>query len=179
MIKEWATVVSWQNGLRWSAAMLKPPAAAALPAGCGSRVLNKLGRRPHTPSRALRQPLMPGKKWNWALPKAACSVRRCWSICLRWWAVLMAALFQVLFGTDLAALCGAVLGAWADSGCARSLEACRTRRVAAGHSQRCAAARSYSRRNALLICLRPGDHWPLSLSPPQNRQSCFFTLSLL
>lgn len=30
MIKEWATVISWETGRRWLVVMLKPHAAAAL-----------------------------------------------------------------------------------------------------------------------------------------------------
>ncbi len=65
MIKEWATVVSWQNGI---ALVCMSDAKAscnscASRAGCGSRVLNKLGpQTSHTISVPSEQPLMAGQK---------------------------------------------------------------------------------------------------------------------
>ncbi|MBC9893070.1 SoxR reducing system protein RseC, partial [Salmonella enterica subsp. enterica serovar Panama] len=44
MIKEWATVVSWQNGQAVVSCDVKASCSScASRAGCGSRVLNKLG----------------------------------------------------------------------------------------------------------------------------------------
>ena len=44
MIKEWATVVSWQNGIALVSCDVKASCnSCASRAGCGSRVLNKLG----------------------------------------------------------------------------------------------------------------------------------------
>lgn len=64
MIKEWATVVSGITAWRRCTATLKPPAAAAPSrAGCGSRVLNKLGpQTSHTISVPCEQPLAAGQK---------------------------------------------------------------------------------------------------------------------
>lgn len=86
MIKEWATVVSRQNGLATVSCDVKASCSScASRAGCGSRVLNKLGpQTTHTIVVPCDEPLTPGQKLNWALPKVACSVRRCWSTCLRW-----------------------------------------------------------------------------------------------
>lgn len=44
MIKEWATVISWQNGQAVVSCDVKASCSScASRAGCGSRVLNKLG----------------------------------------------------------------------------------------------------------------------------------------
>ncbi|MBZ4312190.1 SoxR reducing system RseC family protein, partial [Mycobacterium tuberculosis] len=44
MIKEWATVVSWHNGVAQVHCDVKASCSScASRAGCGSRVLNKLG----------------------------------------------------------------------------------------------------------------------------------------
>ncbi len=65
MIKEWATVVSWQDGVALVSCDVKASCnSCASRAGCGSRVLNKLlGRKPRTrfpvPS---EQPLVAGQK---------------------------------------------------------------------------------------------------------------------
>ena len=46
MIKEWATVVSWQDGVALGSCDVKASCSScASRAGCGSRVLNKLGPR--------------------------------------------------------------------------------------------------------------------------------------
>lgn len=50
MIKEWATVVSWQNGQALVSCDVKASCSScASRAGCGSRVLNKLARKPRIP----------------------------------------------------------------------------------------------------------------------------------
>ena len=64
MIKEWATVVSWQNGIALVSCDVKASCnSCASRAGCGSRVLNKLGpQTSHTISVPSEQPLMAGQK---------------------------------------------------------------------------------------------------------------------
>ncbi len=59
MIKEWATVVSWQNGVALVHCDVKASCSScASRAGCGSRVLNKLGpQTSHTLSVPCEQPL--------------------------------------------------------------------------------------------------------------------------
>lgn len=87
MIKEWATVVSWQNGQALVSCDVKASCSScASRAGCGSRVLNKLGpQTTHTIVVPCDEPLVPGKKWNWGSPKAACLAPHYWFICRRWW----------------------------------------------------------------------------------------------
>ena len=64
MIKEWATVVSWQNGIALVSCDVKASCnSCASRAGCGSRVLNKLGpQTSHMISVACEQPLAAGQK---------------------------------------------------------------------------------------------------------------------
>lgn len=113
MIKEWATVVSGITAWRRCTATLKPPAAAAPSrAGCGSRVLNKLGpQTSHTISVPCEQPLAAGQKVELGIAESSLLG----SAMLVYMAPLaglfvMASIFQVLFASDIASLCGALLG---------------------------------------------------------------------
>ena len=92
MIKEWATVVSWQNGQALVSCDVKASCSScASRAGCGSRVLNKLG---------------PQTTHTIVVPCDALLVYMSPLVGL----FLIASLFQLLFASDVAALCGAILG---------------------------------------------------------------------
>lgn len=113
MIKEWATVVSGKTGRRWSVVMLKPSCSScASRAGCGSRVLNKLGpQTTHTIVVPCDEPLVPGQKVELGIAEGSLLS----SALLVYMSPLMglfliASLFQLLFASDIAALCGAILG---------------------------------------------------------------------
>ncbi len=113
MIKEWATVVSWQNGIALVSCDVKASCnSCASRAGCGSRVLNKLGpQTSHTISVPSEQPLMAGQKVELGIAEGSLLS----SAMLVYLSPLvglfvMGGIFQMLFGTDVAALCGAVLG---------------------------------------------------------------------
>lgn len=72
MIKEWATVVSRENGQALVSCDVKASCSSCATRGCGSRVLNKLGpQTTHTIVVPCDEPLVPGQKWNWGSPKAA------------------------------------------------------------------------------------------------------------
>ena len=64
MIKEWATVVSWQNGQALvSCDVQSSCSSCASRSGCGTRVLNKLGpQTQHTLSVPSQAPLVAGQK---------------------------------------------------------------------------------------------------------------------
>ncbi len=113
MIKEWATVVSWQNGEALVSCDVKSSCSScASRAGCGSRVLNKLGpRTEHTIAVPCREPLTVGQKVELGIAESSLlgSAVLVYMTPLAG-LFLMAALFQGLFGTDLAAVCGALLG---------------------------------------------------------------------
>lgn len=113
MIKEWATVVSWQNGGALVSCDVKASCSScASRSGCGTRVLNKLGpQTTHTIVVASDVPLAPGQKVELGIAEgsllgSAMLVYLSPLVGL----FLIASLFQVLFGSDLAALSGAILG---------------------------------------------------------------------
>lgn len=113
MIKEWATVVSWHNGVAQVHYDVKASCSScASRAGCGSRVLNKLGpQTSHTISVPCEQPLAAGQKVELGIAESSLLG----SAMLVYMAPLaglfvMASIFQVLFASDIASLCGALLG---------------------------------------------------------------------
>jgi sigma-E factor negative regulatory protein RseC len=113
MIKEWATVVSWQSGLAKVSCDVKASCSScASRAGCGARILNKLGpQTQHTIVVPSEQPLVAGQKVELGIAEGSLLS----SALLVYMSPLVGlfvvgGLFQVLFGGDLAALCGALLG---------------------------------------------------------------------
>ena len=113
MIKEWATVVSWENGQALVSCDVKASCSScASRAGCGSRVLNKLGpQTTHTIVVPCDEPLVPGQKVELGIAEgsllsSALLVYMSPLVGL----FLIASLFQLLFASDIAALCGAILG---------------------------------------------------------------------
>ncbi|ADO47444.1 SoxR-reducing system protein RseC [[Enterobacter] lignolyticus] len=113
MIKEWATVISWHDGLAQVSCDVKASCSScASRAGCGSRVLNKLGpQTQHTISVPSAQPLVAGQKVELGIGEGSLLT----SALLVYMTPLLglftvAALFQLCFGSDLAALTGALLG---------------------------------------------------------------------
>lgn len=113
MIKEWATVIAWDNGMAQVSCDVKASCnSCASRAGCGSRVLNKLGpQTTHTITVPSTEPLVAGQKVELGITESSLLG----SAMLVYMSPLLglfvvAALFQVLFDTDMAALSGAVLG---------------------------------------------------------------------
>lgn len=113
MIKEWATVVSWQNGEALVECDVKASCSScASRAGCGSRVLNKLGpQTTHTLTVPCAQPLVAGQKVELGIAEASL-LGSAMLVYLSPLVGLLAfgAIFQTMFGSDMAALCGALLG---------------------------------------------------------------------
>ena len=113
MIKEWATVIDWDNGMAQVSCDVKTSCnSCSSRAGCGTRVLNKLGpQTSHTISVPSEQPLEAEKKVELGITESSLLG----SAMLVYMSPLLglfvvATLFQVLFGSDIAALCGAILG---------------------------------------------------------------------
>ena len=113
MIKEWATVIAWDNGMAQVSCDVKTSCnSCSSRAGCGTRVLNKLGpQTSHTITVPCAEPLVVGQKVELGITES--SLRG--SAMLVYMSPLLglfvvATLFQVLFGSDIAALCGAILG---------------------------------------------------------------------
>lgn len=113
MIKEWATVIAWDNGMAQVSCDVKTSCnSCSSRSGCGTRVLNKLGpQTSHTISVPSAEPLVAGQKVELGITESSLLG----SAMLVYMSPLIglfvvASLFQVLFGSDIAALCGAVLG---------------------------------------------------------------------
>ncbi|MEX3022691.1 SoxR-reducing system protein RseC [Kluyvera sp. STS39-E] len=113
MIKEWATVIAWDNGIAQVSCDVKTSCnSCSSRAGCGTRVLNKLGpQTSHTISVPSAQPLVTGQKVELGITESSLLG----SAMLVYMSPLVglfvvATLFQMLFGSDVAALCGAILG---------------------------------------------------------------------
>jgi len=113
MIKEWATVIAWDNGIAQVSCDVKTSCnSCSSRAGCGTRVLNKLGpQTSHTISVPSAQPLVTGQKVELGITESSLLG----SAMLVYMSPLLglfvvATLFQILFGSDVAALCGAILG---------------------------------------------------------------------
>ncbi|MDU6138758.1 SoxR-reducing system protein RseC [Bradyrhizobium sp.] len=113
MMKEWATVVSWQQGV----ALLRcePKAgcgSCTARSGCGARALNELvPETEHQLQVHIDQPLEPGQRVEVGIAEGSL-LRSAMLVYLSPLAGLfvMGGVFQMLFGTDLAAMCGAALG---------------------------------------------------------------------
>ncbi|AJJ11509.1 sigma-E factor regulatory protein rseC [Yersinia rohdei] len=117
MMKEWATVISWQNGV----ALLRcePHSGCGscnARSGCGSNLLNELGpESEHQLKVAISQPLEPGQKVEVGISEGSL-LRSASLVYLTPLAGLISggALFQALLITDaftaLGAVSGAVLG---------------------------------------------------------------------
>ncbi len=113
MIKEWATVIAWDNGMAQVSCDVKTSCnSCSSRAGCGTRVLNKLGpQTSHTISVPSAEPLVAGQKVELGITESSLLG----SAMLVYMSPLIglfvvASLFQVLFGSDIAALSGAILG---------------------------------------------------------------------
>ncbi|AIN18689.1 positive regulator of sigma(E), RseC/MucC family protein [Yersinia rochesterensis] len=114
MMKEWATVISWENGV----ALLRcePHSGCGscnARSGCGSHLLNELGpESEHQLKIAISQPLEPGQKVEvgiseGSLLRSAALVYLTPLVGL----IMGGALFQNLFVTDAFTAFGAILGA--------------------------------------------------------------------
>ncbi|WP_130831062.1 SoxR-reducing system protein RseC [[Erwinia] mediterraneensis] len=113
MMKEWATVVAWQDGIATLHSEAKTSCnSCSARKGCGSHMLNKLGpKNAHVMQIASAQPLQPGQRVEVGIKESSLLG----SALLVYMTPLLglfvvAGLFQMLFHTDLAAASGALLG---------------------------------------------------------------------
>ena len=113
MMREWATVVSWQNGVATLHSEIKTSCSScSARKGCGSHMLNKLGpKNAHVMKIASAEPLIPGQRSELGIAESSLLS----SALLVYMSPLvglfiLAGLFQMLFHSDLAAACGALLG---------------------------------------------------------------------
>lgn len=113
MMKEWATVVSWQAGMATLSTHAKTTCSrCSARQGCGSQLLNKLGQKNADLLTIVSiEPLQPGQKIELGLPESSLLG----SALLVYMTPLMllfivAGLVQHWFQTDFAAACGALMG---------------------------------------------------------------------
>ncbi|CAK9885657.1 MAG: Protein RseC [Candidatus Erwinia impunctatus] len=113
MMKEWATVISWQEGVATLHSEMKTfCSGCSARRGCGSQLLNKLGpKEAHVMTLRCDEPLQPGQRIELGIPeKSLLSSALVVYFSPLLGLFLMAGLFQFLFVSDLAAAVGALLG---------------------------------------------------------------------
>jgi len=113
MMKEWATVVSWHNGVATLHSELKTSCSScSARKGCGSHMLNKLGpKNAHVMKIASAEPLVPGQRIELGIEeKSLLSSALLVYMTPLLGLFIVAGLFQTLFHSDLAAAAGALLG---------------------------------------------------------------------
>lgn len=113
MMREWATVVSWQNGVATLHSEMKTSCSScSARKGCGSHMLNKLGpKNAHVMKIASVEPLMPGQRIELGIEeKSLLSSALLVYMTPLLGLFIVAGLFQTLFHSDLAAAAGALLG---------------------------------------------------------------------
>ncbi|MCX8958118.1 SoxR-reducing system protein RseC [Erwinia psidii] len=113
MMREWATVVSWQDGIATLHSEMKTSCSScSARKGCGSHMLNKLGpKNAHVMKIASAEPLKPGQRIEVGIEeKSLLSSAVLIYMTPLLGLFLCAGLFQMLFQSDLAAAAGAALG---------------------------------------------------------------------
>ncbi len=113
MMREWATVVAWQNGVATLHSEIKTSCnSCSARKGCGSAMLNKIGpKNAHVMQIASKEPLQPGQRIELGIKESSLLG----SALLVYMTPLLglfvfAGVFQALFHSDLAAAAGALLG---------------------------------------------------------------------
>lgn len=113
MMREWATVVAWQNGVATLHSEIKTSCSScSARKGCGSHMLNKLGpKNAHVMKINSTEPLSPGQRIELGIEEKSLLS----SALLVYMTPLLglficAGVFQAMFRTDLAAALGALLG---------------------------------------------------------------------
>jgi len=113
MMREWATVVAWRDGIATLHTEAKTSCnSCSARKGCGSHMLNKLGPKDaHVMEIASATPLQPGQRIELGIKESSLlgSALLVYMTPL-FGLFLLAGLFQALFHSDLASACGALLG---------------------------------------------------------------------
>lgn len=113
MMREWATVVSWQDGIATLHSEMKTSCnSCSARKGCGSHMLNKLGpKNAHVMKIASAEPLTPGQRIEVGIEeKSLLSSAVLIYMTPLFGLFLCSGLFQMMFQSDLAAALGAALG---------------------------------------------------------------------
>lgn len=127
MMREWATVVAWQNGVATLHSEIKTSCnSCSARKGCGSAMLNKIGpKNAHVMQIASKEPLQPGQRIELGIKESSLLG----SALLVYMTPLLglfifAGVFQALFHSDLAAAAGALLGGIGGFIVAKGISAC-------------------------------------------------------
>lgn len=113
MMREWATVVSWNNGIATLHSEIKTSCSScSARKGCGSHMLDKLGpKNAHVMKVASTEPLAAGQRIELGIAeKSLLSSALLVYMTPLVGLFIVAGLFQALFHTDIAAVSGALLG---------------------------------------------------------------------
>jgi sigma-E factor negative regulatory protein RseC len=113
MMREWATVVSWNNGIATLHSEIKTSCSScSARKGCGSHMLDKLGpKNAHVMKVASAEPLAAGQRIELGIAeKSLLSSALLVYMTPLVGLFIVAGLFQALFHTDIAAISGALLG---------------------------------------------------------------------
>ncbi|CAX60947.1 MULTISPECIES: SoxR-reducing system protein RseC [Erwinia] len=113
MMREWATVVSWNNGIATLHSEIKTSCSScSARKGCGSHMLDKLGpKNAHVMKVASAEPLAAGQRIELGIAeKSLLSSALLVYMTPLVGLFIVAGLFQALFHTDIAAVSGALLG---------------------------------------------------------------------
>jgi len=112
-MREWATVVSWNNGIATLHSEIKTSCSScSARKGCGSHMLDKLGpKNAHVMKVASAEPLAAGQRIELGIAeKSLLSSALLVYMTPLVGLFIVAGLFQALFHTDIAAVSGALLG---------------------------------------------------------------------
>ena len=113
MMREWATVESWENGVATLHTEAKTTCnSCSARKGCGSQMLNKLGpKNAHVMQVNSEKPLQPGQRIELGIKESSLlSSALMVYITPLVGLFIGAGLFQYWFSTDIASACGALLG---------------------------------------------------------------------
>lgn len=113
MMREWATVVSWERGIATLHSESKTSCSrCSAKAGCGSMMLNKLGpKNAHVMRVAIEQPLKPGQRIELGIQETSL-LSSAFLVYMTplFGLFIVAGVFQHLFQSDMAAAGGALIG---------------------------------------------------------------------
>ncbi|MBK5072084.1 SoxR-reducing system protein RseC [Budviciaceae bacterium CWB-B4] len=113
MLREWATVIDWQQGIATLRCEQQAGCSSCRSkASCGTRVLNKLGPQViHDLQIPVEQPLSPGQRVELGIPESGVLLSALLVYMVPLLGILLCSgLFYYGLGSDIAAIIGAIVG---------------------------------------------------------------------
>ncbi|WP_140921392.1 SoxR-reducing system protein RseC [Limnobaculum xujianqingii] len=113
MLREWATVIDWQQGIATLRCEQQAGCSSCQSkASCGTRVLNKLGPQViHDLQIPVEQPLSPGQRVELGIPESGVLLSALLVYMVPLLGILLCSgLFYYGLGSDIAAIIGAIVG---------------------------------------------------------------------